>query len=75
MLAAEIRIEISFRDFGAPRDLERAGTGITVFCERFERSAEDALLHTIFGGGPIGGGGLFHVPQKSSCLGTYPYPN
>ena len=74
MLAAELRIEISFRDFGARRDVERAGIGITVLCERLERSDEDALLHTIFGRGPIGGEGLFHVLQKSSCLGTYSYP-
>ena len=62
MLAAEIRVEVSFRDFGAPGDFERAGTGISVFCERLERGAEDALLHRSFGGGPIGGDRGFHVP-------------
>jgi len=65
MLAAEIRIEISFRDFSARRDFECAGTGITIFCERLERSTQDALFHRSFAGGPIGDDGLFHVPQKS----------
>jgi len=57
-------LQISFRDFGAPRDFERADTGITVFCERLERGTQDALLLGISGGGPIGADGVFHMLQK-----------
>jgi len=46
-LAAEICIEITFRNFGAPRDFERAGSGVTVFDESRKCSAQDALLHKL----------------------------
>ena len=47
LLATKICIEVAFRDFGAPGDVERAGFGITVFSERLERGSQDALLHLI----------------------------
>jgi hypothetical protein len=45
MLAAEIRIEVAFRDFGARRDIDRADAAITPFRERFRSfSSQMGLL-------------------------------
>src|ERR1700730_11183808 len=74
MLATEISIEITLRDFGARRDIERAGAGIAVFHECLKRGPENAFAHRGLGCGRLRDHGfLFRWRRHSPCSGTTPY--